>query len=97
MSLGEEKCLKCKRQKIPQWKNVIYHNGKYKYNNVLHIPHDKVSAESSEDKLKFRVDYLKTKDNNRQQEQVRRFTSYDVSCMEKYPQDVNGKLERIRK
>ena len=63
----------------------------------MHIPHDKVSVESSEDKLQFRVDYLKTKDNNRQEEQVRRFTSYDVSYMEKYPQDVNGKLERIRK
>lgn len=56
-----------------------------------------MSVESSEDKLQFRVDYLKTKDNNRQEEQVRRFTSYDVSYMEKYPQDVNGKLERIRK
>jgi len=56
-----------------------------------------VSVESSEDKLQFRVDYLKTTDNNRQEKQVRRFTSYDVSYMEKYPKDVNGKLERIRK
>jgi hypothetical protein len=63
----------------------------------LHIPHEKLSVESSEDKLKFRVDYLKTKDNNRQGEQVRRFTSYDVSYMKKYPKDVYGKHERIRK
>jgi hypothetical protein len=87
----------CKRHKITQWKNVIDHTGKYKYNNVWHIPHDKVSVVSSEDKLQFRVDYLKTKDNNRQEEQVRRFTSYDVSYMEKYPQDFNGEHERIRK
>lgn len=46
-------------------KNLIYNTEKCKYNNALHIPRDKVSVESSENKLQFRVDYLETKDNNR--------------------------------
>jgi hypothetical protein len=71
--------------------------GKYKHNDVLQIHHENLSVESSEDKLQFRVDYLKTKDNNRQGEQVQRVTSYDVSYMKKYPQDVSGKHERVRK